>query len=46
VREPAERCVMVDFAQPELPEDPRVLRTLAQAAGSDFGVDADELPVL
>ena len=43
VREPAERCVMVDFAQAELPEDPRVLRTIAQAAGSDFGVYADVL---
>jgi MOSC domain-containing protein len=43
VREPTERCVMVDLAQSELPEDPRVLRTLAQAAGSDFGVYADVL---
>ncbi len=43
VREPAERCVMVDFPQSELPEDPRVLRTLAQAAGSEFGVYADVL---
>jgi uncharacterized protein YcbX len=43
VREPAERCVMVDVAQSELPEDSRVLRMLAQAAGSDFGVYADVL---
>lgn len=43
VREPAERCVMVDFAQAELPEDSRVLRMLARAAGSDFGVYADVL---
>jgi len=43
VREPAERCVMVNVAQSELPDDPAVLTTLAQAAGSDFGVYADVL---
>jgi uncharacterized protein YcbX len=41
VREPAERCVMVDFAQSDLPDDPRILRTLAQTAGAEFGVYAD-----
>jgi len=41
VREPTERCVMVDLAQSELPDEPAVLRTIAQAAGSDFGVYAD-----
>ncbi len=43
VREPAERCVMVDMAQSELPDDPAILRAIAQAAGSDFGVYADVL---
>jgi len=41
VREPSERCVMVNFAQDELPHDASVLRTLAEAAGSDFGVYVD-----
>src|SRR5215470_6773012 len=41
VREPSERCVMVNFAQGELPHDASVLRTLAEAAGSDFGVYVD-----
>lgn len=41
VREPAERCVMVNFAQSELPEDTTVLTAIAQAADADFGVYAD-----
>ena len=41
VREPAERCAMVSFAQSDLPDDPAVLRAITQAAGLDFGVYAD-----
>ena len=41
VREPTERCVMVDLAQSELPDDPGVLRMLATAADAEFGVYAD-----
>ena len=41
VRDMTERCVMVSLAQSELPDDPAILRTLAQDAGLDFGVYAD-----
>jgi uncharacterized protein YcbX len=41
IRQPTERCVMVTFAQTDLPEDPRVLRTLAEKSDADFGVYAD-----
>jgi len=41
IREPTERCVMVSMPQSELPDDPAVLRTLAQASDGDFGVYAD-----
>lgn len=38
---PTPRCVMVGMVQPRLPEDRRVLRTLAAAAGGNFGVSAE-----
>lgn len=38
---PTERCVMVTFAQAELPKDPQVLRWITQAAGAQLGVYAD-----
>ena len=41
VREPTERCVMVNLTQSELPDDPGVLRMLAEAADAEFGVYAD-----
>jgi len=37
------RCVMVTLPQSELPEDPRVLRSIAQEAGDDFGIYAEVL---
>lgn len=38
---PTERCVMVAFAQPDLPKDPQMLRFLAQETALQFGVYAD-----
>jgi len=41
IRDMTERCVMVSLAQSELPDDPAILRTIAQDAGMEFGVYAD-----
>lgn len=41
VRKPTGRCVMVTMAQSELPDDARVMRVIAEDAGSDFGIYAD-----
>lgn len=38
-----ERCGMVAFAQAELPDDPRILRWIAQEAALHFGVYAEVL---
>jgi hypothetical protein len=35
------RCVMVTLAQSDLPEDPRILRSIAQESDNDFGVYAE-----
>ena len=43
VTKQAERCVMVNFAWDELREEPRALRTLAQAHDACMGVYADVL---
>ena len=37
---PAPRCSMTIQAQPELPKDPRVLRTIVREAGQNFGLYA------
>jgi uncharacterized protein YcbX len=41
VRDATERCVMVGLAQANLPDDGRILRTIAQEADARFGVYAD-----
>ena len=41
VRDLAERCVMVNLSQAELPDDPRVLRSLGRDTGPHFGVYAE-----
>lgn len=43
VRDLTERCVMVGLAQTDLPDDPRILRSIAVNAGSHFGVYAEVL---
>jgi uncharacterized protein YcbX len=43
VTERTPRCVMVTMDQGKLPEDRRVLRTLAGTAGGAFGVSAEVL---
>lgn len=40
VRDLAERCVMVNFPQDDLPNDPRILRSLGRDIGPHFGVYA------
>jgi len=41
VRDLTERCVMVNLSQADLPDDPRVLRTLGRDTGPHFGVYAE-----
>ncbi|HET7340587.1 MAG TPA: MOSC N-terminal beta barrel domain-containing protein [Methylomirabilota bacterium] len=41
VRATAERCAMVTFAQSDLPDDPRILRHIVDAADLQLGVYAD-----
>jgi len=41
VHEFTERCVMVGMAQSDLADDPRVLRSIADESGLDFGVYAE-----
>jgi len=41
IRDLAERCVMVNLPQDELPEDSRVLRNLERDSGLHFGVYAE-----
>ena len=41
VHEFTERCVMVGMAQNDLADDPRVLRSIADESGLDFGVYAE-----
>ncbi len=38
---PTERCRMITLEQSDLPDDPRVLRCIAQDAGLQFGVYAE-----
>ncbi len=40
VTTPTERCRMITLAQSDLPDDPKVLRCIAQDAGLQFGVYA------
>ena len=41
VRDLTERCVMVNLSQADLPDDPRVLRSLGRDIGPHFGVYAE-----
>lgn len=41
VRDLAERCVMVNLPQAELPDDPQILRSLGRDTGPHFGVYAE-----
>ena len=43
ITDATERCRMVTLGQSELPEDPRVLREIAQRLGAQFGVYAEVL---
>ncbi len=43
VTAPTERCRMITLEQSDLPDDPRVLRCIAQEAGLQFGVYAEVL---
>ena len=38
-----ERCAMVGLSQPDLPEDPRMLRDITRNGGPHFGVYAEVL---
>jgi uncharacterized protein len=40
---PCERCVMANNAQPDLPKDERILRTIAKEANTNLGVYASVL---
>jgi len=43
VTTPTERCRMTTVEQTDLPDDPKILRCIAQEAGLQFGVYADVL---
>jgi hypothetical protein len=43
VRDLAERCLMVDLAQNDLPHDPRILRNVCRDGDPHFGVHAEVL---
>lgn len=43
VTAPTERCRMITLAQGDMPDDPKILRCVAQEAGLQFGVYADVL---
>lgn len=40
ITHPAERCLMTNFAQPEIPEDKSILACIGREAGLNFGVYA------